>query len=119
MPQNDLSHLSSMNGFICACIFETQSGFPVVATGNGIDFDEVGSAMCEVMQAHDSVPDYYGRDCTPTEEIVFNLGNQVHMLRPLTGDTAYFAHLVLERSTTNLGHARMELSKVALPAMAA
>ena len=114
MYQNDLSFLTDMNGFISACIFETHSGIPLIAIGDGVDFDSIGEAMSEVMLAHDSVPDYYGRDCTPTEEIVFNLGKQVHMLRPLTGDATYFAHLVLDRSVTSLGHARIELSKVVL-----
>jgi len=118
MQQNDLSFLSDMNGFICACIFETNSGSPVISVGDGVDFDAIGDAMSEVMLAHDSVPDYYGQDKTPTEEIVFNLGEQVHMLRPLTGETAYFAHLVLERAATSLGQARIELSKVALGAAA-
>ena len=114
MYQNDLSFLSEMRGFISACIYEKQSGIPLISVGEDIDFETIGEAMCEVMLAHDSVPDYYGRDCTPTEEIVFNLGKQVHMLRPLSGDAANFVHLVMDRSATSLGQARIELSKVVL-----
>ena len=113
MLENQLSDLSTLDGFVSACIFDVD-GDTLASSGKGTtNLDEVGPLMSEVMLAHASVPDYYGADPDRSaEEIIFTLGQQVHMMRPLSnGDGSSFAHLVLERSASNVGHARLALKR--------
>lgn len=113
MAEKNLSHLTDLDGFVSACIFDAESGDALATAGNGPgSFDEMGPLICEVMLAHESVPDYYGADPDrKAEEIIFTLGEQVHMMRPLAGGENCFAHLILERSAGNVGHARMQLKR--------
>lgn len=113
MQDNDIYQLVNLDGFVSACIFDAETGEPVLAEGeNQHSFEELGPLMCEVMQAHASVPDYYGADPErKAEEIIFTLGKQVHMMRPLARDADCFAHLVLDRAAMNVGHARLALKR--------
>ena len=114
MPSFQLINLSQLDGFISACVFDADTGATMASTGTGAaQFDDMGPVICEVMQAHEAVPDYYGADPDRrAHEIIFTLGKQVHMLRPLAGDRSCLAHLVLERTAGNVGHARMQLGKL-------
>jgi hypothetical protein len=106
-----LSKLTDLDGFIGACIVDSNSGMMLGSVGGGsaLNLELASAGNTEVVRAkrktirslnlHDQV-----------EDILITLGRQYHLLRPLSTNDALFIYVALDRSKANLALARHVLS---------
>lgn len=106
----DLKPLSSIDGFIAACVVDSESGMVMGSLGGGPSFDiEVAAAgNAEVIKAKRKTMNSLNLG-DRIEDILVTLGTQYHLFRPLAQNPAYFLYLALDRSKANLAMARHEL----------
>ena len=110
MRSLDLKNLSEVDGFIAACLVDSESGMVLGAHDGGPDFNiEVAAAgNAEVIKAKRR--NMKALNLTDgIEDILVTLGNQYHLFRPLTKNPAYFLYLALDRGRANLALARNEM----------
>ncbi len=109
---HDISALSGINGFIGACLVDSESGMVIATEGGGkLDLDTAGAANSEVVKAKNRALATLGLDDT-IEDILITLGKQFHLIRPLAKNSQVFLYLALDKKNANLALARLELKKV-------
>jgi hypothetical protein len=108
--KESLEHLSGVDGFIGACIVDSNSGMMLGSQGGGgvVNLEAAAAGNTEVVRAkrktmkalglHDSI-----------EDILITLSKQYHLIRPLTVRDGLFLYLVLDRSKANLALGRQML----------
>lgn len=109
----DISELTNLDGFIGACLVDSDSGLMLNAEeGNGqLDLEAAGAANMEVVRAKNAAMDALGlKDAI--EDIVISLGNQIHLIRPLESNHEIFIYVALDRKKANLGLARIKVKQV-------
>ncbi|MEZ4362882.1 MAG: hypothetical protein R3B48_22010 [Kofleriaceae bacterium] len=109
--KESLSMLSELEGFLGACIVDSNSGMMLGATGSSgeLNLELAAAGNTEVVRAklktlktlnlNDSI-----------EDILITLGRQYHLLRPLSSNRALFIYLALDRKRANLALARHQLT---------
>lgn len=104
-----LPRLNEVDGFIGACIVDSNSGMSLGAVGgNGIDLEAAAAGNTEVVRAKRKTMRALDlRDSI--EDILITLGTAYHVIRPLQSNDALFMYLVLDRSKANLAMARHQL----------
>lgn len=107
----DLSGLKEIDGFIGACLVDSDSGM-VLGTEGGDDFDlEVAAAgNTEVVRAKRKTMAALGIEGR-IEDILITLEDQYHLIRLLGSNDAVFLYVVLDKARGNLGMARMVVKK--------
>lgn len=109
MAKLDLSHLSSIDGFVGAALVDSDSGMALAKLGGGgVDLDLAASGNAEVVKAKRRVAGALKLNDT-IEDILITLGKAYHMIRPLERNDTLFLYVVLDRAKSNLALARHEL----------
>lgn len=108
----DISGLKDMDGFVGACLVDSDSGL-VLATEGGKDFDldTAAAGNTEVVRAKRKTMTALGIN-GGIEDILITLDDQYHLIRLLKSNEAIFLYVVLDKARGNLGMARMVTKKV-------
>ena len=109
----NISKLTAISGFIGGCIVDSDTGLMLASEGDGkqLDMETTGAADCEVVKAKLNLIEMLGLDDS-IEDLLITLGKQYHLIRPLEKSPAVFIYVALDRKTTNLGLARMQVKAV-------
>lgn len=106
-----LAKLAELEGFLGACIVDSNSGMMLGSVGSGGDLNlELAAAgNTEVVRAKRKTMKSLNLN-DPIEDILITLGRQYHLLRPLTSNEALFIYVALDRKKANLALARHQLT---------
>jgi len=108
----DISGLSSIGGFIGACLVDSETGLMMASEGGGkLDLEAAGAANTEVVKAKLSAIEMLGLD-DAIDDILITLGKQFHLIRPLEKTPTVFLYVALDKKAANLGMARVQVKKV-------
>ncbi|SEB42248.1 hypothetical protein [Rhodobacter sp. 24-YEA-8] len=109
----NISELKKIAGFIGACLVDSETGLMLASESSGIKFDleAAGAANTEVVRAKNAAMAALGLD-DHIEDILITLGTQLHLIRPLASNPSVFVYVALDRSSANLGLARISVKKV-------
>lgn len=105
-----LEKLRTIDGYIGACLVDSDSGMALGLDGGGPEFDiELAAASnTEVVRAKRKAMQLLKLN-DEIEDILVTLGRQYHLIRPLKGRPAVFLYIALNRAQANLAMARMVL----------
>lgn len=108
----DISTLADIDGFIGACLVDSDTGLMLAQEGGGkMDMEAAGAANTAVVRAKLAAIETLGlKDAI--EDILISLGKQFHLIRPLAANPAVFLYVALDRKNANLGLARLATKKV-------
>lgn len=106
-----LQGLGGLDGFIGACLVDSNSGMMMGSEGGGstIDLEAAAAGNTEVIRAKRKTMATLGIK-EGIEDILITLGKQYHLIRPLTAKEGLFIYLVLDRGRANLALARHRLA---------
>lgn len=108
----DISELSKINGFIGACLVDSETGLMMASEGGaGFDLEAAGAANTEVVKAKLAAIEMLGLD-EQIDDILITLGGQFHLIRPLEKSPTVFIYTALDKKSANLGMARVQVKKV-------
>ena len=110
MAQTDLSPLTTIDGFVGACLVDSTSGMMLGSVGGGVDLEVAAAGNTEVVRAKHKVMEALKLDDS-IEDILISLGRQYHLIRPLGSSAELFLYAVLDRGKSNLAMARHELKR--------
>ena len=112
MSSTDISALKELDGFIGGCLVDSETGLMLASEGGGkFDLESAGAANTQVVRAKNQALKALGLD-DGIEDILITLGNQYHLIRPLTANSAIFIYAALDRKVANLGLARLKVKAV-------
>jgi hypothetical protein len=108
-----LSKLAELEGFIGACIVDSNSGMMLGSLGSSteLNLELAAAGNTEVVRAKRKTMKTLNLS-DPIEDILITLGKQYHLLRPLASNDALFIYVALDRKKANLALARHQLSGV-------
>ena len=107
-----LPKLLEIDGFVGACIVDSNSGMTLGAIGgNGIDLEAAAAGNTEVVRAKRKTMKALSLNDT-IEDILITLGKAYHIIRPLASNDALFIYLVLDKTRANLAMARLSLRTI-------
>ena len=108
----NIDALSDVSGFIGACLVDSDTGLMLGSVGGGkLDLEAAGAANTSVVQAKLAAIQALGLN-DKIEDILITLGKQFHLIRPLEDSPTVFLYLALDKKSSNLGMARIQLKKV-------
>ena len=109
----DISSLKDIDGFIGACLVDSETGLMLASEGGSAKFDleAAGAANTEVVRAKNRAMKALGLK-DQIEDILITLGTQYHLIRPLSSNAAIFIYVALDRKSANLGLARLNVKNV-------
>lgn len=107
-----LEKLQNIDGFVGACIVDSESGMTLgLLGGNGMNLEVAAAGNTEVVRAkRKTMKNLNLRD--EIEDILITLSKQYHLIRPTRARPGVFFYLALDRSRANLAMARMTLADV-------
>ncbi len=107
-----LAKLADVEGFLGACIVDSNSGMMLGATGSsgGLNLELAAAGNTEVVRAKRKTMKTLNLS-DPIEDILITLSKQYHLIRPLGSNDALFIYLALDRSKANLALARHFLAE--------
>jgi hypothetical protein len=117
MPDLDVTLKEAMqiDGAIGAAIVDSTSGMALGTVGGGKDFDLTIAAAgnSDVVRATIRAQEVLGEHGT-IEDILITLGEQYHLIRPLTGRSGrgLFMYLALNKRRANLAMARHQVRQI-------
>ena len=109
----DISELANLDGFIGACVVDSETALTLTKEQghSGFDLDAAAAGNTEVVRAkHKAMKALKLKDSI--EDILITLGTQYHLIRPLAKTPSIFIYLALDKKSASLGMARVELKKV-------
>ena len=110
--QTSIAEASSIKGFIGACLVDSDSGLMLASVGGGkLDLDLVAALNTEFVKAQQNAVDEFGLG-EKIQDILVTLDRQVHLIRPLDSNRSVFVYLALDKDSSNLGMARLQLKKI-------
>ena len=108
----DISALREINGFVGACLVDSESGLMIGSEGGGkLDLEMAAAGNTDFLRSKQKVMSDLGLNET-IEDILITLGTQVHLIRPLEKSPTVFLYLALDKATSNLGMARIKLRQI-------
>jgi hypothetical protein len=111
--KESLSKMHTLDGFVGACIVDSNSGMMLGAEGGGtLNLEVAAAANTEVVRAKRKAMKALNL-ADGIEDILITLGKQYHLIRPLPQNDALFIYLVLDKSKGNLAMARHHLASIA------
>ncbi len=107
-----LAKLADVEGFLGACIVDSNSGMMLGSVGGAgpLNLELAAAGNTEVVRAKRKTMKTLNLS-DPIEDILITLGKQYHLLRPLVANDAMFIYLALDRSKANLALARHHLAE--------
>ncbi|MGC4093737.1 MAG: hypothetical protein QM756_38720 [Polyangiaceae bacterium] len=110
--KESLPKMVEIDGFVGACIVDSNSGMMLGAIGgNGVDLEAAAAGNTEVVRAKRKTMRSLNLNDT-IEDILITLSKAYHIIRPLASNDALFIYLVLDRSKANLAMARLSLRQI-------
>jgi hypothetical protein len=112
-PKEALPKLSEIDGFIGACIVDSNSGMMLAASGgtSGLNLEVAAAGNTEVVRAKRKTMKALNL-ADGIDDILITLSKQYHLIRPLSSNDALFVYLALDKSKSNLAMARHTLASV-------
>ena len=108
----DISGTSAIQGFIGACLVDSESGLMVASEGGGkIDLEAAAALNTQVVKAKLQAIETLGLN-DGIEDILITMGKQIHFIRPLEKAPGVFLYVCLDKKAANLGMARMQVRKI-------
>lgn len=108
----DISSLADLQGFIGACLVDSDTGLMLASELAGkFDLEAAGAANTEVVRAKNQAIESLGLK-DGIEDILITLGTQYHLIRPLAANPSVFIYVALDRKQANLGMARIKVKSV-------
>jgi predicted regulator of Ras-like GTPase activity (Roadblock/LC7/MglB family) len=108
----DLSAAADIEGFVAACLVDSDSGLMLASEGGGqIDMEAAAALNTQVVKAKLQAMELLGSD-ERVEEILIGMGKQIHLIRPLERMPEVFLYLVLEKRVGNLGLERRKAKTI-------
>lgn len=109
--QEQLSQLSTIDGFVGAAVYDGSVVLHYAPEGEAFDLESAVMDSAEVLDAiHGTLDDMQVDDSV--DDVVFTLGRQYHLIRPVAGKPGVFIFLILDRGHGDLTMARKELLKM-------
>ncbi len=110
--KESLGKLDSIDGFIGACICDSESGMVLGTEGGGsINLEVAGAGNTEVVRAKRKAMNSLNLK-DGSEDILITLGRQYHLIRPLRARNTLFFYVALDRTRANLAMARLSVADV-------
>ncbi len=111
--EETLSSLQPLDGFVGACLVDSDSGMCLGLLGGGasLNLEVAAASNTEVVRAKRKAMKALGLK-DEIEDILITLGKQYHLIRPLRVRPGVFFYLALDRSKANLAMARLSLAGV-------
>lgn len=110
--KESLDKLAEIDGFIGACVADSNSGMMLGALGGGsVNLEVAAAGNTEVVRAKRKTMASLGLK-DKIEDILISLGKQYHLIRPLEVKDGLFIYLVLDRAKANLAMGRHALGDV-------
>jgi hypothetical protein len=107
-----LAKLAELEGFLGACIADSNSGMMLGSLAGGeLNLELAAAGNTEVVRAKRKTMKSLNLN-DPIEDILITLGRQYHLLRPLSTNDALFIYVALDRKKANLAMARHQLTVV-------
>lgn len=112
--KESLKKIGDVDGFVGACVVDSNSGMMLGAEGGGgvINLEIASAGNTEVVRAKRKTMSSLGLS-DGIEDILITLGKQFHLICPLPGNDALFIYLVLDKNKGNLAMARHHLHAAA------
>lgn len=106
-----LEKLADLEGYVGACIVDSNSGMMLGAHGGGpVNLEMAAAGNTEVVRAKRKT--MKSLDLKDTiEDILITLGKQYHLIRPLHANDGLFIYLVLDKTRANLAMGRHRLAE--------
>src|SRR3954464_12559818 len=106
-----LAKLTELDGFIGACIVDSNSGMMLGSVGGSgvLNLELASAGNTEVVRAKRKTMKALNLN-DHIDDILITLSRQYHLLRPLATNDALFIYLALDRSKANLALARHTLT---------
>jgi hypothetical protein len=110
MAKVNLDPLTSIDGFIGACVVDSESGMVLGLNGGGpgLDLEIAAAGNTQVVRAKRKTMKSLKLADT-IEDILISLQKQYHIIRPLENNDALFIYVALDREKSNLAMARHEI----------
>jgi len=109
MSRISLQSLTGIDGYMGACLVDSESGMLMGSDGGGpVNLEIAAAGNTEVIRSKRKTMSALGLT-GQIEDILISLNDQYHLIRPLEGNNLLFLYLVLDRSKANLAMARHEL----------
>lgn len=110
--KDSLTKLNTLDGFIGACLVDSESGMLLGQEGGGsVNLEVAAAGNTEVVRAkRKTMQNLNLKDAI--EDILISLGRQYHIIRPLRSRPTLFYYLALDRTRSNLAMARIALADV-------
>lgn len=110
MPEATDGKLSELDGFIGACLVDSEAQVVLTSEGSAPSFDleAESTRTAEIAAAKLSVLQGMGLTAA-VEDILITQGEQCHLLRPLQSDPSVFIYVALDKARADLAFARMKL----------
>jgi hypothetical protein len=108
-----LQKLGEVDGFIGACVVDSNSGMMLGSEGGGsvINLEVAAAGNTEVVRAkRKTMANLNLKD--GIEDILISLNRQYHLIRPIEKKDGFFIYLVVDRNRSNLALARHVLLDV-------
>lgn len=107
-----LEELMFIDGSVAVALVDGNSGMALgTAGGGGVNLEIAAAGNSEVIKSKNKVMKNLGLKDT-IEDILITLGQQYHLIRPLSTHQHLFFYVVLNRATSNLAMARFKLTEI-------
>lgn len=108
-----LQKLTEADGFVGACVVDSNSGMMLGSEGGGsaINLEVAAAGNTEVVRAKRKTMNSLKLNDN-IEDILISLNRQYHLIRPMEKKDGFFIYLVVDRNRANLALTRHLLSEV-------
>lgn len=111
MASVKLKELTAIDGFIGACLVDSDSGMVYGSEGGGgLDLEVAAAGNTEVVRAKRKTMAALDLD-DEIEDILISLGEQYHVIRPVAKHDGVFLYVALSRAKANLAMARLKIKQ--------
>jgi hypothetical protein len=111
--KESLDKLTEVDGFVGACLVDSNSGMMLGSLGGGgvINLEVAAAGNTEVVRAKRKTMANLGLK-DGIEDILITLGKQYHLIRPVGSKEGLFIYVVLDKAKANLAMGRHKLADV-------
>lgn len=106
-----LNELMKVDGAMAASVVDAKSGMALGTIGSGFNLEIAAAGNSEVVKSKLKTMQNLGLK-DKIEDILITLGQQYHLIRPLSSAPSLFIYFVLNRAQSNLAMARYKLGEL-------